>query len=145
MNSPADVLAHLQAHQTICREILALAERENQSLRSGESKSLESVYETKKVLLPKLTSSFHQLREQRLGWQQMPAAERARYPEIAALIQQVQDLIMRIIVLDRENEQGLLRRGLVPSREMAQVNTQRPHFVANLYRRNHNASSAKNG
>ena len=41
----------------------------------------------------------------------------------------------KIILLDRENEQGLLRRGLVPPRELPSVNRQRPHFVADLYRR----------
>ena len=42
---------------------------------------------------------------------------------------------MKIILLDRENEQGLLRRGLVPARELPSVNQQRPNFVADLYRR----------
>ncbi len=51
------------------------------------------------------------------------------------LLRQNQDLTMKIIVLDRENEQNLLRRGLVPARELPSVNRQRPHFVADLYRR----------
>jgi hypothetical protein len=42
---------------------------------------------------------------------------------------------MKFILLDRENEQGLLRRGLVPPRQLPSVNRQRPHFVAELYRR----------
>jgi len=37
--------------------------------------------------------------------------------------------------LDRENEQALLRRSLVPARQLPSVNRQRPHFVADLYRR----------
>ena len=51
------------------------------------------------------------------------------------LLRQNQDLTMKIILLDRENEQSLLRRGLVPPRELPSVNRQRPHFVADLYRR----------
>jgi hypothetical protein len=42
---------------------------------------------------------------------------------------------MKIILLDRENEQSLLRRGMVPARELPSVNRQRPHFVADMYRR----------
>ena len=61
--------------------------------------------------------------------------ERARHPGIGMLLRQNQDLIMKVIVLDRENEQCLLRRGLVPARELPPANRQRPHFVADLYRR----------
>ena len=42
---------------------------------------------------------------------------------------------MRIIVLDRENEQTRLRKGTVPARHLPSPNRQRPHFVADLYRR----------
>jgi len=47
---------------------------------------------------------------------------------------------MRIIVLDRENEQALLRKSLVPPRHLPPANRQRPHFVADLYRRQSVAS-----
>jgi hypothetical protein len=68
-------------------------------------------------------------------WQKFSLDERARHPEIGMLLRQNQDLTMKIILLDRENEQSLLRRGLVPPRELPSVNRQRPHFVAELYRR----------
>ncbi len=42
---------------------------------------------------------------------------------------------MKIIVLDRENEQVLLRKGMVPARHLPSADRQRPHFVADLYRR----------
>jgi hypothetical protein len=70
-----------------------------------------------------------------VNWQKFSPDERARHPEIGMLLRQNQDLTMKIIVLDRENEQSLLRRGLVPARELPSVNRQRPHFVAELYRR----------
>ncbi len=52
------------------------------------------------------------------------------------MLRQNQDLIMKIIVLDRENEQGLLRSGLLPDCQLPSANRQRPRFVADLYRRN---------
>ena len=50
-------------------------------------------------------------------------------------MRQAQELIMRVILLDRDNEQGLLRRGWSPAREIPSAQRQRPHFVADLYRR----------
>jgi hypothetical protein len=86
-------------------------------------------------LLPRLNQSLDTLRRHRVDWQKFSPDERARYPEIGTLLRQNQDLTMKIILLDRENEQSLLRRGLVPARELPSVNRQRPHFVANLYRK----------
>jgi DNA-directed RNA polymerase subunit H (RpoH/RPB5) len=68
-------------------------------------------------------------------WQILSSDERARQPETGLLMRRTQDLTMKLIVLDRENEQALLRRGLVPPRQLPSVNRQRPHFVADLYRR----------
>lgn len=61
---------------------------------------------------------------------------RQGHPEIAELLRENQNLIMKILVLDRENEQALLRKGLVPLRHVPPANRQRPHFVSNLYQRN---------
>ena len=121
------MLTDLRAHQVICRELLALAERESQALRQSQNAVLHEIYQTKK--------SFEKVRRHRIFWQGLPAAERSAQPEISFLVRQVQDLIMRVILLDRENEQGLLRRGLIPAREIPAAAVQRPNFVANLYRR----------
>ena len=70
-----------------------------------------------------------------MAWLQLSPAERRRNTAVVALFRQNQDLIMKIVLLDRENEQALLRRGLVPPTQLPSVNRQRPHFVAELYRR----------
>ena len=54
---------------------------------------------------------------------------------MAGLLREIQDVIMKVIFLDRENEQALLRKGLVPAKHLPSANRQRPHFVADLYRR----------
>ena len=89
----------------------------------------------RKTLLPRLNESLEKVRQHRIIWQNFTAAERAAQPEVGFLVRQVQDLTMRVILLDRENEQGLLRRGLIPAREIPSAQQQRPHFVADLYRR----------
>jgi hypothetical protein len=42
---------------------------------------------------------------------------------------------MKFFILDRENQQAMLRRGLVPVRHLPPAAAQRPHFVAGLYQR----------
>ena len=136
MNTFPQMLADLRAHQTVCRELLVLAERESQALRQGQATVLHEIHQARKPLLPRLSESLEKVRQHRLQWQRLTAAERATQPEIGFLVRQAQDLILRVLLLDRENEQGLLRRGLIPAREIPAAQQQRPHFVAGLYRRN---------
>ena len=90
----------------------------------------------RKNLLAQLTDSLDKIRELRITWLKLEPAQREGHPEIAELLRENQDLIMKILVLDRENEQTLLRHGLVPPRHVPSANRQRPHFVANMYQRN---------
>ena len=135
MNSAADMTEDLRDHLTICQELLTLVEREKQTLRDEAQGLGYETYQAKKNLLPRLTESLNQIRQHRMVWQRMGPAERAQFPEVTGLLRQNQDLIMKVIVLDRENEQALLRKGLMPPRHLPAVNRQRPHHVAELYRR----------
>jgi DNA-directed RNA polymerase subunit H (RpoH/RPB5) len=135
MTPPQDIIDDLKKHLALCQELLLTVEREGQTLRRSDNPSLFEFYQLRKNLLPRLNQSLDSLRRHRVSWQKFSLDERARYPEIGMLLRQNQDLTMKIIVLDRENEQSLLRRGLVPPRELPSVNRQRPHFVAELYRR----------
>ena len=119
----------------ICRELLTLAERESQLLRSGQTEPMREASESRKSLLPLLNAALAKVRQHRVLWQNLTVAERSTQPEIAHLVRQAQELIMRVILLDRDNEQGLLRRGLIPAREIPSAQRQRPHFVADMYRR----------
>jgi hypothetical protein len=135
MNSFPQMIADLRAHQAACRDLLSLAERESQALRQGQTAVLSEIHQARKRLLPVLSDLLEKVRQHRILWQGLTARERVAQPEIGLLVRQAQDLILRVLLLDRENEQGLLRRGLVPPREMAAVQERRPHFVADLYRR----------
>jgi hypothetical protein len=50
-------------------------------------------------------------------------------------LRQSQDVVMKIVLLDRENEQAMLRGGLIPVSQLPSLNRQRPHFVSDCYRR----------
>jgi hypothetical protein len=135
MNIFPQMIADLRAHQAACRDLLILAERESQALRHGQTNVLAEIHRSRKLLLPQLSDLLERVRQHRVVWQQLSTRERVAQPEIGLLVRQAQDLILRVLLLDRENEQGLLRRGLVPPREMAAVQQRRPHYVADLYRR----------
>ena len=130
-----ELLEELNTHLAVCRELLAVAQGEAQALRCDDPPSLFQFCRQKKNLLPRLNQTLDSLRKLRVQWQSLSSDERARHPQIGPLLRRNQDMAMKFILLDRENEQGLLRRGLVPARQLPSVNRQRPHFVAELYRR----------
>jgi flagellar biosynthesis/type III secretory pathway chaperone len=135
MNPPNEMIQALHEHLSVCQELLLATEQEGQALRRSDKPSLQEFYQRKKNLLPRFNQSLDGLRKHRVNWQKLSLDERGCWPEVGNLLRKNQDLTMKIIVLDRENEQALLRRGLVPPRELPSVNRQRPHFVADLYRR----------
>ncbi len=133
---PNSISADLREHKSLCHQILSLTEHENVWLQqAGESSPVFSSCETRKNLLPALGKSLDKLKSHRTRWQQMTPEAKGKHPEVESLLRQNQDLIMKIIMLDRENEQGLLRRGMLPSRSLPPVQRQRPHYVADLYRK----------
>jgi hypothetical protein len=92
-------------------------------------------FTTRRRILPDLELSTARLRQHRADWLQLAPAERAGRREIGTLLRQCQDLILRVLMLDRENEQTLLRKGMLGPRHLPSHNAQRPHYVADLYRR----------
>ena len=136
MTCLTEFIHDLKTHRNLCEAILALASRENTDLRGqGQTASPEGAGQRKKFLA-QLTESLNKIREHRVAWMRLEPSVRQGHPEIAELLRENQNLIMRILVLDRENEQALLRKGLVPLRHVPSVNRQRPHFVASMYQRN---------
>ena len=127
----------LREHLGCCETALALAAEENRALNSASEFQLFSFQQQRKQLLLGLDASLLRLRTWRLAWQQFAVADRERCSEVKPLFQKIQDLLMRVLVLDRENQQALLRRGLVPPKHLSlAAGPQPPHYVANLYRRN---------
>lgn len=132
----ADILQTLQIHHAICEEILAVVTKEKLLWQDPEAPPSFELYQTKKKLLPQLEDSLEHLKSCRIEWQKMTPQERAQHREIGELIKQTQNMILKIIVLDRENEQVLLRRGFGSPSKRVMPTRQQPHFVAELYRRN---------
>ena len=114
---------------------MTLAVSENQALAGQSTYQPFEFYQQRKNLLPRLEESLMALRKWRNRWQQAVPAERAGCSEVKALFQSAQSLLMKVLLLYRENQQALLRHGLVPARHLPSSVVQQPHCVADAYRR----------
>jgi hypothetical protein len=131
----ADLARELQSHLAVCREFLALFTEENQTLRRPQPWTPDAFSAERKRLLRRLELVLMKLRSFRPWWERMPANERESCGEIKTLFRDIQNLLPRLLLLDRENQQEMLRRGLIPATQLPPVASQRPNFVADLYRR----------
>ena len=130
----------LHEHLGCCERAIELATAENRALNNADDFQIAEFQHQRKQLLSGLDSSLVRLRTWRQAWQQFSAGDRERCGEVKPLFQKIQDLLMRVLLIDRENQQALLRRGLVPPKHLSlAAGPQPPHYVANLYRRNNSA------
>jgi hypothetical protein len=129
----AQLAKDLKAQLRLYENILAIVEKENLALKQSDSNGDAAA--ARRQVLPDLEASLAGLKKHRERWLKLAEPTRAKYPEIAGLLRQNQDIIMKIIVLDRENEQTLLRKGLVPPKHLPSAKRNQPHYVADLYKR----------
>jgi hypothetical protein len=142
MKPETQMTLDLRSHLALNAELLGHLERESQSLRQLESDQPTSAAEARRDVLPRLEEALQRIRNHRSYWLSLSPELRSTKHEIRDLLRQNQDLIMRMILLDRENEQLLLRRGLIPPKHLPPIQRQRPHYVAGLYQRHHPSGSA---
>lgn len=131
----AEMISDLRAYLGICDEALALTTRENQALAGAADYQPFEFFQLRTSLLPRLETALVQLRKWREIWLRTSPEERASCSEVKVLFQSVQGLLMKLLLLDRENQQALLRRGLVPPRHLATAAVQQPNYVASVYKR----------
>ena len=125
--------AVIQGHLEVCNQLLALSQKEAAALKSATPFPTATIQAERRVLLSRLESALQLLGQKQLLWQQLGPERRARSAQVNPLIQTALDTIMRVLVLDRENEQALLRRGLLPVRSLPPVEQSHPHCVTRLY------------
>ena len=130
-----DMKRDLLAFTAIGEEALALAAREHQALSRASNYEPFEFDRLRKDLLIRVEPLTMGLRRWRQIWQQISPLERAGYSDVIDVIQMLQNLLVKILQLDRENQQALLRLGLVPARHVNSCSAPPSHFVATLYRR----------
>jgi hypothetical protein len=126
--------AELRSYLLLCEDILNLAKNENQALTGQTSYQPSEFQQKRKKLLPNIELLLAKLRSRRLVWQQVPKPERERCTEITPLFQNIQDELMKVLLLDRENQQIMLRRGMVPASHLP-APTPKANYVASVYHR----------
>jgi len=131
----AQLAADLRAFLALCEDALALATSENQLFNAGPDYQPSDFLSRRKTLLFNLEQAVVNLKHLRQAWQQTDPAERERCGEVKSLFPAVQGTLMKVLMLDRENQQAMLRRGLVPPQHLPAAAAQRPHFVTGLYQK----------
>jgi len=129
------LIRDLRAHQELCQQALAILMNESRALAEKDNYEPSAHVQGRKDLLPAIEASLINLRRWRQLWQRASPEEKAGLPDLSKLFQTTQGFMMRILLLDRENQQAMLRRGLVPTQHLPVVASQQSHFVTGLYRR----------
>jgi len=127
----------LHAHHDLCNSILATVQQEHHQLKSGSVRDLKDFFKHRNGMLDQIKDAQQKLFAQKEAWQQLTPEERNAQPEIASLIQKNLDLIMKVVLIDRENEKLLLQNKLVPPSHLPPAGRQNPSLVAQRYRSNH--------
>ena len=128
-------LAHaLQAHINLCDEILADVHQEHQSLKTNQVEDLTKLQNSRQGMLEKLTSAQGEITAHKDAWNALSKPQKQTMPEIGQRLKQCTDLIMKIVSLDRENEQLMLRNKLVPPGHLPPAERQNPNLVAKIYK-----------
>ncbi len=128
-------LAHaLQAHIDLCGEVLATVQQEHQSLKTNQVEDLTQLQNSRQEMLDRLTTAQTGISAHKDAWGALNKAQKQTMPEIGQRLKQCTDLIMKIVSLDRENEQLMLRNKLVPPGHLPPAERQNPNLVAKIYK-----------
>lgn len=132
----AALISDLSAFGVLCEDALALAQREHQALASQAAFEHREFDQRRTKLLPDIELLLGRFRSHRTAWEGVLQSQRERFPELKRLFQRIQNLLMKIMVLDRENQQAMLKRGMVPVNHLPAAGARQPHYVEGLYRKN---------
>jgi len=130
------MVLELRSYLSLCEEIFNLTVRESQALADPAAYQQQEFNDKRSELLPRMAEIMAQLRHRRIFWQQVSPSDRERCEQVKPLFQNIQNLLMKILMLDRENQQAMLRRGLVPVRHLPSAPARPANFVASVYQRN---------
>ena len=124
----------LQAHNSLCGEILSVIQQEHQKLKTSAVDDLAALQAGRQGMLERLNAAQEGILAHKEEWMRLKPEERQQRPDIANLLKQSTDLIMKIVSLDRENEQLMLRNKLVPPSHLPPAQRQPPNLVAKMYK-----------
>jgi hypothetical protein len=130
-----ELIRDLRVHQELCHQALTILLNEGRTLAGPAELETAGASRERKNLLPAIETSLINLRRWRQLWQETSPEEKAGVPDLNQIFQTTQGFMMRILLVDRENQQAMLRRGLMPAQHLPVIASQQSHFVTGLYRR----------
>lgn len=120
----------------VCNQAYELVQEENRCLNSNSPREAYAKSDQRKGLLDRVAGSMVRIKAHKALWAKIPHAERMKHMEISQLIKQNMDLIMKTVMLDRENEKLMLKHGMVPPDRLPSSAQNNPGAVAGMYQRN---------
>jgi hypothetical protein len=108
---------------------------DNEQLNRGERLDWPEFTARRKKVLNDLGDVVVSLREQRLVWEKLAAGRADQHPVLGPLLSANTNMIMKLVVLNREFEQLMLRHGLLPANYLPALPPQEPHFASKVYQR----------
>ena len=132
------LLTELNDHLTICEKAYELVQEENRVLNSPTPRNAYAHADRRKELLERVTGSMVRVKAHKVVWEKLPLSERSKSMDISNLIKQNMDLIMKTVMLDRENEKLMLQHGMAPPDRLPSSRQNNPSAVAGMYQRHSN-------
>ena len=123
----------LQAHIDLCGEILQVVQNEHQKLKANQVNDLTQLQDARQGMLEKLSAAQSEISSHKDAWSALNQSQKQSMPEIGKRLRLCTDLIMKIVSLDRENEQLMLRDKIVPPGHIPPAKRQNPNLVAKIY------------
>ncbi len=136
MSDKDEILAAIDEHNGVCREILAIVEIENRALVQGQLESGPHALErgdAKRALLEQLDSLKGKIKQGREFLESQGLSGASLDSDISAAIEEGKRLIMKAVALDRENEKILLKNGRLSPGTLPSPEARRPDLVAKTY------------
>ena len=133
----SEITKDVERHNGICRELLEIVQQENRWLSSskGDASQIAAHQKSKTSLSKSLTEVVAKIQGHRAALQDASKnnPDAPKHKEIQLAIQSATDLIMKIVVIDRENEKLLMKQGMVPAESIPSSYQYRPSDALKAY------------
>ncbi len=137
---PREILIDVEYHNGICLKLLEIIQQENRWLSSPKDDGSQNPpdQKLKRTLLESLSDAVAKIQGHRAALLDTTKnnPDAPKDPDVQAAIQSATDLIMKIVVIDRENEKLLMKRGMVPPENIPSSYQYRPADALKAYQNN---------
>lgn len=139
MINTSEILKDVDIHNDICRRLLEIVQQESRWLSSAsEEEPPLPDQRLKESLSQELSQAVSNIQAHRAALNDAAKLhpEANKDPALQTAIQSATDLIMKIVVLDRENEKLLMKKGLIPPGKIPSSYQYRPSEAIKAYQKN---------